>query len=47
VKRVLTILSGASKYLFPERIFAKQVPTRRKLKVPRGNGGWGDIRNGG
>ena len=45
VQRVLNILSGASKYLFPSSVLAKPLPVRKKLKVPRGNGGWGDLRD--
>ncbi len=45
VQRVLNILSGAAKYLFPKSVITKNLPLRKKLKVPRGNGGWGDIRD--
>ena len=45
VKRVLDILSRASKFLFPDKLVVKDIPIRRKLKAPPGNGGWGDIRD--
>ena len=33
VKRVQDIVSRASKFLFPDKLVTKEIPTRRKLKV--------------
>ena len=37
VKRVQDIVSRASKFLFPDKLVTKEIPTRRKLKVPKYN----------
>ena len=42
---VQDILSKASKYLFPKDLIVNRIPPRRKTKVPKGNGGWGDLRD--
>ena len=33
VKRVQDILTRANKFLFPDKLFTKEIPIRRKLKV--------------
>ncbi len=43
-KKVQDILRGASKYLFPKSLVVTS-GEKKKLKVPRGNGGWGDLRD--
>ncbi|XP_076308155.1 alpha-1,6-mannosyl-glycoprotein 2-beta-N-acetylglucosaminyltransferase isoform X1 [Tachypleus tridentatus] len=44
VKRAESILSAARRYLFPTSLSLHQ-GLKRTLRVPKGNGGWGDIRD--
>ena len=45
VKKAREILKKAAKYLYPKEIVVNKIPPRRKTKVPKGNGGWGDHRD--
>ncbi len=46
VQKVRDILSRAEGYLYPKELVAtRAVQKKRKLKLPKGNGGWGDKRD--
>ena len=45
VRKVEELLSKAKNYLFPKEISVTKQPTRRKTKIPKGNGGWSDMRD--
>jgi hypothetical protein len=46
VQKVRDILSRAEGFLFPKELVAtRAVQKKRKLKLPKGNGGWGDARD--
>ena len=45
VKKVTDILKGAKTYLFPDQLLVNKVAPKKRLKVPKGNGGWGDFRD--
>lgn len=44
VKKVINILNGASRHLFPSKLTLRQGHPR-PMKPPKGNGGWGDKRD--
>lgn len=45
VRKVQDLLAKAKSYLFPNEIQVSSQPPRKKIKVPKGNGGWGDLRD--
>ena len=46
VQKVRDILSRAEGFLYPKDLVAtRAVQKKRKLKLPKGNGGWGDKRD--
>lgn len=44
VEQARHVISSARSYLFPSKLFVKAGP-RRSFKPPKGNGGWGDVRD--
>nr|XP_042895942.1 alpha-1,6-mannosyl-glycoprotein 2-beta-N-acetylglucosaminyltransferase isoform X1 [Parasteatoda tepidariorum] len=44
VHKVMKVLSSSSSYLFPETLTVHQ-SFRKPFKAPKGNGGWGDVRD--
>jgi len=45
IEKVKGILKSATEYLFPERIALVTATSKKKIKLKKGNGGWGDKRD--
>lgn len=45
LQRVLKLLATSSVHLYPQKLLLTQTVTKKLLKKPKGNGGWGDIRD--
>jgi len=45
IQKVKTILKTAKNYLFPPRLSVMRSVLKKKLKLKKGNGGWGDRRD--
>jgi len=45
IQKVKTILKTAKNYLFPPRLSVMRTVLKKKLKLKKGNGGWGDRRD--
>ena len=46
VQKVRDILSRAEGFLYPKDLtVSRTVQKKRKQKLPKGNGGWGDLRD--
>lgn len=43
--KVKSILGSAAEFLFPERLAVVKSTSRKKIKLKKGNGGWGDKRD--
>jgi len=45
IDKLQTILKTASPYFFPESVSVSRLNTRKKIKLKKANGGWGDKRD--
>ena len=45
LKKVQDLLAASSKYLYPKEIVVTTGSLKKKNKVPKANGGWGDLRD--
>jgi len=45
IEKVKSILQTAKEYLYPEKLSVVKSPLKKKTKIKKGNGGWGDKRD--